>query len=256
MLPAMSKHPRAKPATADFGYRRVPEAEKASLVRDIFDSVASRYDLMNDLMSLGVHRLWKAAMMDWLAPRPDMALLDVGGGTGDIAFRFLERGGGPVTVVDINDEMLVRGRERAMDKGILDAITWLTGDAENLPVADASQDVYTTAFCIRNVTRVERALEEARRVLKPGGRFLCLEFSRVALPVLDKLYEAYSFKVLPAIGERVAGNREAYQYLAESIRTFPGQDAFAKMIAGAGLEQVKVRNLSGGIAALHSAWRI
>ena len=256
MLPAMSKHPQEKPATADFGYRRVPEAEKASLVRDVFDSVASRYDLMNDLMSLGVHRLWKAAMMDWLAPRPDMALLDVGGGTGDIAFRFLERGGGPVTVVDINDEMLVRGRERAMDKGILDAITWLTGDAENLPVADASQDAYTTAFCIRNVTRVERALEEARRVLKPGGRFLCLEFSRVALPVLDKLYEAYSFKVLPAIGERVAGNREAYQYLAESIRTFPGQDAFAKMIAGAGLEQVKVRNLSGGIAALHSAWRI
>ena len=256
MLPAMSKHPREKPATVDFGYRRVPEAEKASLVRDIFDSVASRYDLMNDLMSLGVHRLWKAAMMDWLAPRPGMALLDVGGGTGDIAFRFLERGGGPVTVVDINDDMLARGRERAMDKGILGAITWLTGDAENLPVADASQDAYTTAFCIRNVTRVERALEEARRVLKPGGRFLCLEFSRVVLPVLDKLYEAYSFKVLPAIGERVTGNREAYQYLAESIRTFPGQDAFAKMIAGAGLEQVKVRNLSGGIAALHSAWRI
>jgi len=256
MLPAMSKYPREKPATVDFGYRRVPEAEKASLVRDIFDSVASRYDLMNDLMSLGVHRLWKAAMMDWLAPRPDMALLDVGGGTGDIAFRFLERGGGPVTVVDINDDMLAQGCERAMDKGILGAITWLTGDAENLPVTDASQDAYTTAFCIRNVTRVERALEEARRVLKPGGRFLCLEFSRVTLPVLDKLYETYSFKVLPAIGERVAGNREAYQYLAESIRTFPGQDAFAKMIADAGLEQVKVRNLSGGIAALHSAWRI
>ena len=256
MLPAMSKQPREKPPTADFGYRRVPEAEKASLVRDVFDSVASRYDLMNDLMSLGVHRLWKAAMMDWLAPRPGMALLDVGGGTGDIAFRFLERGGGPVTVVDINDEMLARGRERAMDKGILDAITWLTGDAENLPVDDVSQDAYTTAFCIRNVTRVERALEEARRVLKPGGRFLCLEFSQVALPVLDKLYEAYSFKVLPAIGERVTGDREAYQYLAESIRTFPGQEAFAKMIAGAGLEQVKVRNLSGGIAALHSAWRI
>ncbi len=256
MLPAMSKHPREKLATVDFGYRRVPEAKKASLVRDIFDSVASRYDLMNDLMSLGVHRLWKAAMMDWLAPRPDMALLDVGGGTGDIAFRFLERGGGSVTVVDINDDMLAQCRERAIDKGILGAISWLTGDAENLPLADASQDAYTTAFCIRNVTRVERALEEARRVLKPGGRFLCLEFSRVTLPVLDKLYEAYSFKVLPAIGERVAGNREAYQYLAESIRTFPGQDAFTKMIAGAGLEQVKVRNLSGGIVALHSAWRI
>lgn len=264
----MSKHPGHHPgaspgdhkdharATTHFGFRRVREADKASLVRDVFDSVAPNYDLMNDLMSLGIHRLWKEAMMDWLGPRPGMTLLDIGGGTGDIAFRFLERGGGPVTVVDVNQEMLVHGRGRAVDRGIVDGITWITGDAEDLPIADAATDAYTTAFCLRNVTRIERALAEARRVLKPGGRFLCLEFSRVALPVLDKLYDAWSFKVLPELGARVADDREAYQYLAESIRQFPAQDAFAKMIAKAGLGQIKVRNLSGGIAALHSAWRI
>ena len=249
------KEPGPKSNKTDFGYRRVAEDEKSSLVRDVFDSVAPRYDLMNDLMSLGVHRLWKRVMTDWLAPRPGMRLLDVGGGTGDIAFRFLKRGGGPVTVVDINEEMLKQGRDRAVDKGILEAIEWTPGDAENLPVADASQDAYTTAFCLRNVTHIDRALSEARRVLKPGGHFLCLEFSRVAVPGLDKLYHAYSFKVLPALGERVAGDREAYQYLAESIRRFPDQNAFAGMIAKAGLDQVKVRNLSGGIAAIHSAWR-
>jgi len=264
----MSKHPGTaadggpvddkgrRRATTHFGFARVREAEKASLVRDVFDSVAPNYDLMNDLMSLGIHRLWKAAMMDWLRPRPGMTLLDVGGGTGDIAFRFRERGGGAVTVVDVNQEMLDHGRARARDRGITDGITWITGDAEDLPIADAATDAYTTAFCLRNVTRVERALAEARRVLRPGGRFLCLEFSRVALPVLDKLYDAWSFKVLPALGERVADDRAAYQYLAESVRQFPAQDAFARMIAKAGLGQVKVQNLSGGIAALHSAWRI
>jgi demethylmenaquinone methyltransferase/2-methoxy-6-polyprenyl-1,4-benzoquinol methylase len=185
MFPAMSKHPPEDQPITDFGYRRVPKAEKESLVRDVFDSVAPRYDLMNDLMSLGVHRLWKAAMMDWLAPRPKMALVDVGGGTGDMAFRFLERGGGNVTVVDINEEMLKHGRDRAMDRGILDSIEWIEGDAENLPLADSSKDAYTTAFCIRNVTSIDKALKEARRVLKPGGRFLCLEFSQVALPLLD-----------------------------------------------------------------------
>ncbi len=244
-----------KPGTTHFGFRRIAESDKASLVRDVFSSVAPRYDLMNDLMSLGVHRLWKSAMMDWLAPRPGQCLIDVGGGTGDIAFRFLERGGGPVTVVDVNGDMLKQGRDRAMDKGILDGIEWLEGDAEDLPVDDASKDVYTTAFCIRNVTRIDRALDEAKRVLKPGGRFMCLEFSRVILPLLDRLYETYSFKVLPFLGEQVAGDREAYQYLAESIRRFPAQKPFAEMIAAAGLTQVKVRNLSGGIAALHSAWR-
>jgi len=255
MLPPMSKHPGNQERTTDFGFRTVPETEKASLVGDVFSSVAPRYDLMNDLMSLGVHRLWKGVMMDWLAPRPGMTLIDVGGGTGDIAFRFLDRGGGPVTVVDVNDEMLAIGRDRALDRGVLDGIRWLPGDAESLPVPDASFDAYVAAFSLRNVTRLERALAEARRVLKPGGRFLCLEFSRVVVPVLDRLYDAYSFKVLPALGQWVAGDRDAYLYLAESIRRFPGQDAFARMIAEAGLGPVKVRNLSGGIVALHSAWR-
>ena len=184
-----------------------------------------------------------------------MRLLDVGGGTGDIALLFRERGGGAVTVVDINAEMLKVGRDKAMDKGIIGGIEWIEGDAEDLPVADASADIYTTAFCLRNVTHIDRALNEARRVLKPGGRFMCLEFSQVSLPGLEKLYETYSFKVLPFLGKKVAGDREAYQYLAESIRRFPAQEPFAKMIAEAGLSQVKYRNLSGGIAALHSAWR-
>ncbi len=243
-------------ATTHFGFRQVREADKADMVRAVFDSVAANYDLMNDLMSLGVHRLWKAAMIDWLRPRADMTLVDVGGGTGDIAFRFRERGGGPVTVVDVNRQMLAHGRARAAERGLVDGIAWLTGDAEALPLGDCVADAYTTAFCLRNVTRIDRALAEARRVLKPGGRFLCLEFSRVALPVLDKLYDAWSFKVLPALGQRVADDRDAYRYLAESIRRFPPQEAFAKMIAKAGLGQVKVRNLTGGIAALHSAWRL
>ena len=241
--------------TTHFGFRSVAVGEKASLVRDVFDSVASRYDLMNDLMSLGVHRLWKTALMDWLRPGPHMDLLDVGGGTGDLAFRFLERGGKRVTVLDVNAEMLDQGRDRAIDRGILDPITWIEGDAEDLALPDAAFDAYVTAFCLRNVTRIDRALTEARRVLKPGGRFLCLEFSRLTVPALDKLYDAYSFRVLPALGQAVAGDREAYRYLAESIRRFPDQKAFAAMIEAAGLEQVRVRNLSGGIAALHSAWR-
>ncbi len=247
--------PRTGPV-AHFGFRSVPEGEKASLVRGVFGRVASRYDLMNDLMSLGVHRLWKAAMMDWLNPRPGMALLDVGGGTGDIAFRFLERGGGHVFVCDITTAMVAVGRDRAVDRGILDGITWICGDAEDLPVADGSVDAYTTAFCLRNVTHVSRALGEARRVLKPGGRFLCLEFSRLAVPALDGLYDSYSFRVLPALGQAVAGDRAAYRYLAESIRRFPSQEPFAAMIAEAGLSQVTYRNLAGGIAALHSGWRI
>lgn len=242
--------------TTHFGYRDVPVAEKASLVREVFESVAPRYDLMNDLMSWGIHRLWKSAFIDALRPRPDMRLLDVGGGTGDIAFKFMEKGGGSVTVCDINAEMLGVGQQRAIDRGLLTGLTWTCGDAENLPVPDSAFDAYTTAFCIRNVTDVPAALREARRVLKPGGRFMCLEFSRVVLPLLDRLYDTYSFQVLPLIGQVVARDREAYQYLAESIRKFPSQDAFAAMIADAGLERVKVRNLSGGIAAIHSAWRI
>lgn len=248
--------PAAPDASTHFGFRTVGEAEKASLVRGVFDRVAPRYDLMNDLMSGGVHRWWKAAMVDWLAPNPRMRVLDVGGGTGDIAFRLAARGAGPITVVDINREMLAVGRDRAIDRGLVNGLTWVAGDAEALPVADGSVDAFTIAFCIRNVTHIDRVLAEAARVLKPGGRFLCLEFSRVAVPVLDRLYDAYSFAVLPTLGRLVAGDADAYRYLAESIRRFPSQDAFARMIAEAGLGQVRYRNLSGGIAALHSAWRI
>ena len=241
--------------SVDFGFRKVDAGAKAGLVREVFDSVADRYDLMNDLMSGGIHRLWKRAMIDWLKPRPGMQLLDVGGGTGDIAFRYLDAGGGPVIVTDINQEMLKVGQARAATAGRSGGLAWLCADAERLPVADASVDAYTIAFCIRNVTRIDRVLSEAHRVLKPGGRFLCLEFSRVALPLLDRLYDEYSFRVLPAIGGAVTGNADAYRYLAESIRRFPPQDKFARMIAAAGLDMVKYRNLSGGIAALHSAWR-
>lgn len=242
--------------TTHFGYATVEAGEKAGMVKGVFDNVASKYDLMNDLMSLGVHRLWKAAFMNRLAPRPDMTLIDVGGGTGDIAFSFLKHGGGSVTVCDINDEMLAVGRDRAIDKGLLKGIDWVNGDAENLPVPDGSFDAYTTAFCIRNVTHIDAALREARRVLKPGGRFLCLEFSHVALPALDKLYDAYSFSILPWLGRMVAGDEDSYRYLAESIRRFPDQKRFAAMIAEAGLDNVGYHNLSGGIACIHSAWRI
>ena len=251
-----SDAPVSGEGTTHFGFRRVAVAEKAKLVRGVFDRVANRYDLMNDLMSGGVHRLWKGAMIDWLSPRPGLQVLDVGGGTGDIAFRLHQRGAGSVVVVDVNREMLAVGRDRAIDRGLIDGLSWVCGDAESLPVANASVDAYTIAFCIRNVTHIERALAEARRVLRPGGRFLCLEFSRVSLPVLDRLYETYSFTMLPMLGRFVAGDADAYRYLAESIRRFPSQRAFAKMIGDAGLRRVAYRNLSGGIAALHSAWRI
>ena len=248
----------------DFGFRRVALSDKAGLVRDVFSSVASRYDLMNDVMSAGVHRLWKSAMIDWLKPRPGQRMIDVAGGTGDIAFRILERQpGAHVTVCDINREMIEFGRDRAIDRGAIPgdesapgAIDWLCGDAEALPIPDASMDAYTIAFGIRNVTRIDRALSEARRVLRPGGRFLCLEFSHVAWPALARLYDAYSLHVLPAIGALIAGDRDAYRYLAESIRRFPDQRRFAAMIESAGLGQCRHRDLSGGIAALHSAWRI
>ncbi len=242
--------------TADFGFREVPAGDKAGLVRAVFDSVARRYDLMNDLMSAGIHRLWKAEFVAWLAPRPDMHLLDVAGGTGDIAFRFLEKGGGRVTVCDLTREMVAVGRDRAVDRGLLAGIDWTVGNAEALPFADSSMDAYTIAFGLRNVTRIDRALAEARRVLRPGGRFLCLEFSRLAWPWLEPLYDRYSFSILPAMGQWVVGDRASYEYLAESIRRFPPQEELCRLVAGAGLEQVKYRNLSGGIAAIHSAWRI
>ncbi|HEX4080945.1 MAG TPA: class I SAM-dependent methyltransferase [Rhizomicrobium sp.] len=245
---------------ASFGNRDVLAAEKAKLVRGVFSSVAKRYDLMNDLMSGGVHRLWKDAMVEWLNPQPGQVVLDVAGGTGDIAFRIAElarrRGGSAgVIVCDINPEMIAEGVRRALQMDEPD-VHWVCGDAEGLPVPASSMDACTIAFGIRNVTHIEAALAEARRVLKPGGRFLCLEFSRVDAPGLDALYERYSFSVLPRLGEWVAQDGEAYRYLAESIRRFPAQAAFAQMIGQAGLSRVKVRNLAGGIAAMHSAWRL
>jgi demethylmenaquinone methyltransferase/2-methoxy-6-polyprenyl-1,4-benzoquinol methylase len=248
------------PKTASFGFRDVPEAEKEGLVREVFSSVAARYDLMNDLMSAGVHRIWKDAMVEWLNPQPGWRVLDVAGGTGDIAFRIAEmarlRGGeADITVCDINAQMLGEGVRRAAEKGE-NAIRWVCGDAEKLPVPDSHFDAYTIAFGIRNVTHIDAALREACRVLKPGGRFLCLEFSHVDVPGLDALYDAYSFKLLPKIGGLVAGDEDSYRYLAESIRRFPPQAQFAQLIADAGLSQVKVRNLSGGIAAMHSAFKI
>lgn len=243
---------------ADFGFRRVAAGEKAQLVRRVFDSVAGRYDLMNDLMSGGIHRLWKAALVDRLNPRPGQHLLDVAGGTGDICFRFLDRAGAAsrVTVCDINESMLRRGRDRAIDAGRLAGIDWLCADAERLPVASGSVDAYTIAFGLRNVTHVAAALAEARRVLRPGGRFLCLEFSQVGSAPLRRAYDLYSFAVLPRLGRIVSGDRDAYQYLVESIRRFPPQEELARLMREAGLELVSFRNLSGGIAALHSGWRL
>ena len=252
-------------AEADFGFRRVPEAAKAPLVRAVFDSVADRYDLMNDLMSAGIHRWWKAEMVRLLAPRPGQRLIDVAGGTGDIARRALPRlappgaessPGGAAIVCDANPQMLETGRARALDDGILRGIEWLCADAEALPFADRSFDLYTIAFGLRNVTRIERALAEARRVLKPGGRFVCLEFTPAILPPLQPLYDAYSFHVLPLLGQIVTGNRDAYAYLAESIRRFPSQSALLEMIAASGLDRARYCNLTGGVAALHSAWRL
>ena len=242
----------------DFGYRRVRREEKARLVKDVFDRVVERYDLMNDLMSGGIHRLWKAELIDHLAPRPGQLLLDVAGGTGDIAERFLRRAGAGARVVvcDISERMVRRGRDRAIDAGRLAGIDWLAGDAERLPIKSASVDAYTIAFGLRNVTDITLALREARRVLKPGGRFLCLEFSPVDAPFLRQAYDLYSFVVLPGLGQLVAGDRDAYRYLAESIRRFPRQEALARLMREAGFEQVRFRNLTGGIAALHSGWRL
>jgi demethylmenaquinone methyltransferase/2-methoxy-6-polyprenyl-1,4-benzoquinol methylase len=250
----------APDATAPFGFRDVPESEKEGMVRGVFSSVARRYDLMNDLMSGGVHRFWKDAMVEWLNPRPGWQVLDVAGGTGDVAFRIAEaarrRGGvADIRVCDINAEMIGEGRRRAREKGE-GSVAWVCGDAEALPFSDASADAFTIAFGIRNVTHIDGVLAEARRVLKPGGRFLCLEFSRCEAPGLDALYDRFSFSVLPRLGGWVANDAEAYRYLAESIRRFPPQAAFAKLIEKAGLSRVKVRNLTGGIAALHSAWRL
>jgi demethylmenaquinone methyltransferase / 2-methoxy-6-polyprenyl-1,4-benzoquinol methylase len=246
--------------TAHFGSRQVPLDDKQALVDDVFHSVARRYDVMNDLMSFGLHRAWKNAVVAAVnAPknRP-FALLDIAGGTGDVALRVIESGGAETraTVCDINADMLAVGRERAAKRSCDDAITFIECNAEDLPFADRSFDAATIAFGIRNVPRIDQALAEAYRVLKIGGRFLCLEFSAVDVPGLDRLYELYSFNVIPALGRMVAGDAESYRYLVESIRRFPNPEAFTAMLRTAGFARVSFQKMTGGIVALHSGWRL
>ncbi|SFJ62069.1 bifunctional demethylmenaquinone methyltransferase/2-methoxy-6-polyprenyl-1,4-benzoquinol methylase UbiE [Celeribacter neptunius] len=243
--------------TTHFGFKDVAEDQKAGMVHGVFTSVASKYDIMNDVMSMGIHRVWKDAMMDWLAPRPGQRLLDVAGGTGDISFRFLKRAPGASSVVlDMTESMLVEGRKRAEAEQMADHLDWVTGDAMSLPFEDNQFDVYTISFGIRNVTRIQDALCEAYRVLKPGGRLMVLEFSQLPNPMMQKAYDLYSFNVIPQMGQLIAGDRDSYQYLVESIRKFPDQETFARMIREAGFANVSYRNLSLGIAALHSGWKI
>ena len=243
--------------TTHFGFETVPEAEKAIKVQSVFTSVAEKYDVMNDVMSMGIHRIWKEAMMDWLAPRPGQKLLDVAGGTGDISFKFLNRASfGHATVLDITESMLIAGRKRAEADKMLNSMDWVVGDAMALPFADNSFDVYTISFGIRNVTRPQEALNEAFRVLRPGGRLMVLEFNQIPVPLVQKAYDIYSFNVIPWMGKLIANDRESYQYLVESIRKFPDQETFLSMVQEAGFENTNYRNLSLGIAALHSGWKI
>ncbi len=243
--------------TTHFGFETVREGDKADRVRGVFTSVASKYDIMNDVMSGGVHRIWKDAMMDWLAPRAGQRLLDVAGGTGDIAFRFLKRAGnGSAVVLDLTENMLIEGRKRAEAERLADSLEWVVGDAMALPFADNSFDVYTISFGIRNVVRPQDALKEAYRVLKPGGRLMVLEFSQLPNPMMQKAYDLYSFNVIPRLGQMIAGDRDSYQYLVESIRKFPDQETFLGMIREAGFGNAKYRNLTLGVAALHSGWKL
>ena len=236
-----------------FGFETINENEKAGRVQGVFNSVASKYDVMNDVMSLGVHRIWKDMMMDWLAPQAGQKLLDVAGGTGDIAFRFLERSGfGHATVLDLTSSMLAEGRSRAEAKQMINEIDWVVGDAMNLPFEDNVFDVYTISFGIRNVTRPQEAL----KVLKPGGRIMVLEFSQIPVPLGQWFYDRYSFNLIPKMGELIANDRSSYQYLVESIRKFPDQETFLGMVEATGFENAKYRNLSLGIACLHSGWKI
>ncbi|MFM8377310.1 MAG: class I SAM-dependent methyltransferase [Phenylobacterium sp.] len=248
--------------SATFGFRDVDPREKPGLVRGVFDRVASRYDLMNDVMSAGVHRLWKDAAAARLNPRPGETIIDCAGGTGDMARRFAdlarrarERRGGEdarILVIDYNAEMIAAGR----DRGLEPEIDWAVGDAQRLPLPDACADAYVISFGIRNVTDIPSALREARRVLKPGGRFLCLEFSRPPAPALARLYDAYSFRIIPFMGEKIAGDRDSYQYLVESIRRFPDQKTFQGMIEAAGFGRAGYTNFTGGVAALHHGWAV
>lgn len=243
-------------ATTHFGFKDVPEEAKQGMVHEVFASVASRYDLMNDAMSFGLHRAWKDSFIDQLRPRTDMRLLDVAGGTGDIAFRFMKAGGEHVTVCDINAHMLEEGKRRAVDLNYLQGMDWVEGNAEHLPFEDAQFDAYTIAFGIRNVTHIDAALREAYRTLKIGGHFLCLEFTLPTNPIMAKIYDAYSFHAIPRMGSMIAGDKASYQYLVESIRKFPKPATFEKMIRTAGFSNVRHRTLTGSIVAIHSGWKM
>ena len=256
-MPEDLKGPAPAKSKTSFGFARVGEDAKQGLVNDVFARVAPRYDLMNDLMSAGLHRLWKNDLVSWLSPPTSgvpYTLLDVAGGTGDVALRALKASGASASAVicDISAEMIEAGRARGGGA----RLTFVRGNAEALPFARASFDAYTIAFGMRNLTHLEAALAEAFRVLKPGGRFLCLEFSSVEMPLLDRLYDAYSFNAIPVLGGLVAGDSASYRYLVESIRRFPAQENFTQLIESAGFERVRYRKLSGGIAAIHSAWRL
>lgn len=250
----------------DFGFERVSADEKPKRVRHVFEKVSKRYDLMNDLMSFGVHRLWKDSFIDQLNPRPGKSYLDVAGGTGDISFRIQKRLAhrqsqispeSHIQICDINEAMIREGRHRSENERLDNIrLEWVCGDAEHLPIPDRSIDYFTIAFGIRNVTHIDQVLEEAYRVLRPGGRFMCLEFSDVDIPVIEKIYQAYSFHLLPHIGQVVAGDRAPYDYLVESIEKFPSSDRFWGLIDKAGFERSSVRKLSGGVVAIHSGWRI
>ena len=240
----------------DFGFETVPVNEKQSRVADVFSSVASSYDIMNDLMSGGVHRLWKDALMDWLAPCKGQVLIDLAGGTGDIALRFLKRGGSHVHIVDINPDMISAGKKRRDIKAYSNQLDWTVASAEDIPLQTGTAERVTISFGLRNVTNRDMALREAFRVLKPGGRFCCLEFSTVQNATFSKLYDLWSFNALPQLGRMVARDEAAYRYLAESIRTFPAQHDLARMMSEAGFAQVRFRNLSNGIAAIHSGWKL
>jgi len=249
------------PESSWFGFREVAPEQKTGLVRQVFNSVAGRYDLMNDVMSGGLHRLWKNRLLDLMQPKAGQLILDVAGGTGDIALRCYRQTGGKaqITVCDINPAMLAAGRAKAIDHGIVPndtGIQWITGNAEELPVPSNSVDLYSIAFGLRNVTHIDRALDEAARVLKPGGRFFCLEFSPGVRPALKPFYDAYCLGVLPVMGQLIAKDRAAYQYLAESIQQFPSQAELARRIERAGLSRAKWLNLTGGIAVIHSGWKV
>ena len=242
----------------NFGFKKVSKEEKPKLVNKVFDNVAFRYDLMNDLMSAGLHRLWKDSFIDWLAPRKNTHLLDVAGGTGDIAFRFSKKtkNQAKVTIVDRNENMLNEGKRRLNVGQIAPDLEWVCGDAMNLPFKNEIFDYYTISFGIRNVLDLKKCLSEALRVLKPGGRIMILEFSKVENETLNKIYDAFSFNVVPRLGKLIANDAESYQYLIESIRKFPSQEKLASLVSEAGFRLVKYRNLTQGVVAMHSGWKV